>query len=62
MTQTLTGMPNPFGYPVDMKDKITHFGFTDAPYEEKVRKIASVCHSVADKYDIMNELDTVLTG
>ncbi len=39
-----------------MKDKTTHFGFTDVPYEEKVRKVAGVFHSVADKYDVMNDL------
>jgi len=39
-----------------MKDKTTHFGFTDVAYEEKVRKVAGVFHSVADKYDVMNDL------
>lgn len=39
-----------------MKDKTTHFGFEEVPYEEKVRKVAGVFHSVADKYDIMNDL------
>jgi demethylmenaquinone methyltransferase/2-methoxy-6-polyprenyl-1,4-benzoquinol methylase len=39
-----------------MKEKTTHFGFQDVPYEEKVRKVAGVFHSVADKYDVMNDL------
>ncbi|MCW9025036.1 MAG: bifunctional demethylmenaquinone methyltransferase/2-methoxy-6-polyprenyl-1,4-benzoquinol methylase UbiE [Gammaproteobacteria bacterium] len=39
-----------------MKDKTTHFGFEEVPYEDKVRKVAGVFHSVADKYDIMNDL------
>jgi len=39
-----------------MTDKTTHFGFKEVPYEEKVRKVAGVFHSVADKYDIMNDL------
>jgi len=36
--------------------KTTHFGFQEVPYEEKVRKVAGVFHSVADKYDVMNDL------
>ncbi len=39
-----------------MKEKTTHFGFQDVPYEDKVRKVAGVFHSVADKYDVMNDL------
>jgi len=39
-----------------MKDKTTHFGFQEVPYQEKVRKVAGVFHSVADKYDVMNDL------
>jgi len=39
-----------------MKDKTTHFGFQDVPYQEKVKKVAGVFHSVADKYDVMNDL------
>ncbi len=34
----------------------THFGFTDVKVEEKVSKVADVFHSVASKYDIMNDL------
>ncbi|TDY03882.1 bifunctional demethylmenaquinone methyltransferase/2-methoxy-6-polyprenyl-1,4-benzoquinol methylase UbiE [Thiohalophilus thiocyanatoxydans] len=36
--------------------KTTHFGFEEVPYEEKVRKVAGVFHSVAGKYDLMNDL------
>ena len=39
-----------------MKDKTTHFGFQDIPYQEKVKKVAGVFHSVADKYDVMNDV------
>jgi len=39
-----------------MPRKTTHFGFQEVPYEEKVRKVAGVFHSVADKYDVMNDL------
>lgn len=39
-----------------MTRKTTHFGFQEVPYEEKVRKVAGVFHSVADKYDVMNDL------
>jgi len=36
--------------------KTTHFGFKDVPVEEKAGKVAEVFHSVADKYDVMNDL------
>lgn len=39
-----------------MNDKTTHFGFKDVPLEEKARKVADVFHSVASKYDVMNDL------
>jgi len=39
-----------------MKDKTTHFGFEDVAYDEKVKKVAGVFHSVASKYDVMNDL------
>lgn len=34
----------------------THFGFTDVPVKQKQEKVAEVFHSVAQKYDIMNDL------
>jgi len=34
----------------------THFGFSTVKTEEKVEKVAEVFHSVAAKYDIMNDL------
>ncbi len=37
-------------------DDTTHFGYQEVPREEKVRKVAGVFHSVADKYDVMNDL------
>ena len=39
-----------------MNDKTTHFGFEEVAYDDKVRKVAGVFHSVAAKYDIMNDL------
>ena len=39
-----------------MTEKTTHFGYKEVPYEEKVRKVAGVFHSVARKYDMMNDL------
>lgn len=36
--------------------KTTHFGFKEVPVEEKARKVADVFHSVAGKYDLMNDL------
>ena len=44
-------------YPENMTEKeTTHFGFEDVPVEEKVSRVADVFHSVANKYDIMNDL------
>ena len=39
-----------------MKDKTTHFGFEQVAYDDKVNKVAGVFHSVASKYDVMNDL------
>lgn len=38
------------------ENKITDFGFTQVPWEEKQKKVAGVFHSVAAKYDLMNDL------
>jgi len=35
---------------------VTHFGYQTVAEEEKVHKVAEVFHSVADKYDVMNDL------
>jgi len=43
-------------YNTPMTDKTTHFGFKDVPWEEKQKKVAGVFHSVAQKYDVMNDL------
>jgi demethylmenaquinone methyltransferase / 2-methoxy-6-polyprenyl-1,4-benzoquinol methylase len=37
-------------------DKTTHFGYKDVPKEEKQAMVADVFHSVAAKYDVMNDL------
>ncbi|MCF7981250.1 MAG: bifunctional demethylmenaquinone methyltransferase/2-methoxy-6-polyprenyl-1,4-benzoquinol methylase UbiE [Pseudomonadales bacterium] len=34
----------------------THFGYQQVPVEEKAKKVAEVFHSVANKYDVMNDL------
>ncbi len=39
-----------------MTDKRTHFGFETVAEHEKARKVAEVFHSVADRYDVMNDL------
>ena len=36
-------------------ESTTHFGYTDVPVEEKAGMVADVFHSVAGKYDIMND-------
>ena len=34
----------------------THFGYKEVPVDEKVAKVGEVFHSVAAKYDLMNDL------
>ena len=41
------------------QEKTTHFGFQDVPESQKAQKVAEVFHSVAAKYDLMND---VLSG
>jgi len=36
--------------------KTTHFGYQEVPWEDKVDQVADVFHSVADQYDLMNDL------
>lgn len=40
----------------DNSENTTHFGYEDVAVEDKVNKVADVFHSVADKYDLMNDL------
>jgi len=37
-------------------ENTTHFGYKDVPKEEKQAMVADVFHSVAAKYDVMNDL------
>ena len=37
-------------------EQSTHFGYQQVPIGEKANKVADVFHSVADKYDVMNDL------
>lgn len=39
-----------------MSDKETHFGFQSVKEKEKEKKVGEVFHSVAKKYDIMNDV------
>ena len=41
------------------QEKTTHFGFQDVPESQKAAKVAEVFHSVAARYDLMND---VLSG
>jgi demethylmenaquinone methyltransferase/2-methoxy-6-polyprenyl-1,4-benzoquinol methylase len=38
------------------KEQTTHFGYQQVPVTEKASKVAEVFHSVADKYDVMNDV------
>lgn len=38
------------------KQDTTHFGYEQVPIEEKVTRVGQVFHSVASKYDVMNDL------
>ncbi len=38
------------------KEKTTHFGYEQVKTDEKAKKVADVFHSVAAKYDVMNDL------
>jgi len=37
-------------------EKTTHFGFKEVPVNEKVQHVEAVFHSVASKYDLMNDV------
>ncbi|MCG2582050.1 MAG: bifunctional demethylmenaquinone methyltransferase/2-methoxy-6-polyprenyl-1,4-benzoquinol methylase UbiE [Marinobacter sp.] len=38
------------------QDDVTHFGFRNVPKSQKAGQVAEVFHSVAGKYDLMNDL------
>jgi len=38
------------------KKQTTHFGFNEVPIQEKVERVGQVFSSVANKYDLMNDL------
>jgi demethylmenaquinone methyltransferase/2-methoxy-6-polyprenyl-1,4-benzoquinol methylase len=38
------------------QDNTTDFGYQQVPVEDKAKRVADVFHSVATKYDIMNDL------
>lgn len=42
--------------PAQAGAKTTHFGFRDVPESEKAKLVADVFHSVAGKYDLMNDV------
>lgn len=44
-----------------MNDETTHFGYQTVPMANKAQRVADVFHSVADKYDLMNDLMSVGT-
>ena len=41
---------------MDRPDQTTHFGFRDVPLEDKQTLVNDVFHSVARRYDLMNDL------
>lgn len=41
---------------MNKKEETTHFGFKEIPASEKSKKVASVFHTVANQYDLMNDV------
>src|SRR3954451_16739161 len=41
---------------MDLPDQTTHFGFRDIPLNDKQTLVNDVFHSVAQRYDLMNDL------
>ena len=41
---------------MEKEDQVTHFGYQKVPKSEKAGKVAEVFHSVATRYDIMNDV------
>src|SRR5882757_670688 len=41
---------------MDRREQTTHFGFRDVPLGEKQTLVNDVFHSVAQRYDLMNDL------
>src|ERR1035441_4650942 len=41
---------------MDQPDETTHFGFRDVPLSDKQTLVNDVFHSVAQRYDLMNDL------
>src|SRR5260370_5384988 len=41
---------------MDRPDQTTHFGFRDVPFGDKQTLVNDVFHSVASRYDLMNDL------
>ena len=39
-----------------MSENTTHFGFKTVAESEKARKVGEVFHSVANRYDLMNDV------
>ncbi|WP_106478921.1 bifunctional demethylmenaquinone methyltransferase/2-methoxy-6-polyprenyl-1,4-benzoquinol methylase UbiE [Phytohalomonas tamaricis] len=39
-----------------MEKRTTHFGYQEVPVDEKAGRVADVFHSVAARYDVMNDL------
>ena len=44
---------------MDRPDQTTHFGFKDVPLGDKQTLVNDVFHSVASRYDLMNDLMSV---
>jgi len=42
--------------PAALPDGQTHFGFETVPEDAKAERVAGVFHSVAQKYDVMNDV------
>lgn len=51
-----SSIPSSPGPDSAVQDETTHFGYRQVPRSQKARQVADVFHSVAGKYDLMNDL------
>ena len=56
MVRLMGKMQSEYSSVMDRPDQTTHFGFRDVPLGDKQTLVNDVFHSVASRYDLMNDL------